>query len=66
MLIDNAIDRLMGNQCFHNIMMREQLSSERTPVISEYQEPENAECGAYANSMIRKGRMQAFFGRILT
>jgi AcrR family transcriptional regulator len=36
MLIDNAIDRLLGNQCFHNIMMREQLSSERTPVISDH------------------------------
>jgi AcrR family transcriptional regulator len=36
MLVDNAIDRLMGNQCFHNIMMREQLSSERTPVISDH------------------------------
>ncbi|SKB75329.1 TetR/AcrR family transcriptional regulator [Dyadobacter psychrophilus] len=35
-LIDSAIDRLMGNQCFHNIMMREQLSSERTPTISEH------------------------------
>ncbi|MCE6987583.1 TetR/AcrR family transcriptional regulator [Dyadobacter sp. CY323] len=35
-LIDSVIDRLMGNQCFHNIMMREQLSSERTPVISEH------------------------------
>jgi AcrR family transcriptional regulator len=35
-LVDSAIDRLMGNQCFHNIMLREQLSSERTPVISEY------------------------------
>ncbi|GGN05429.1 TetR family transcriptional regulator [Dyadobacter beijingensis] len=36
MFIDSVIDRLMGNQCFHNIMLREQLSSERTPVISEF------------------------------
>ena len=35
-LIESVIDRLMGNQCFHNIMMREQLSSERTPIISEH------------------------------
>jgi AcrR family transcriptional regulator len=35
MLIDNAIDKLFGNKCFHNIMMREQLSSERTPLISD-------------------------------
>ena len=34
--IDSVLDRLMGNQCFHNIMLREQLSSERTPVISEH------------------------------
>ena len=35
-LIDNVIERLLGNQCFHNILMREQLSSERTPLISDY------------------------------
>lgn len=35
-LIDGAIDRLLGNQCFHNIMLREQLSGEdRTQVISD-------------------------------
>lgn len=33
--IDTVIDRLMSNQCFHKIMMREQLSTERTPMISE-------------------------------
>ncbi|MPR35728.1 TetR/AcrR family transcriptional regulator [Salmonirosea aquatica] len=32
--IDMVIDRLMSNQCFHKIMMREQLSTERTPIIS--------------------------------
>jgi AcrR family transcriptional regulator len=35
-MIDGVIERLLGNQCFHNIMMREQLSSERTPVISDH------------------------------
>ena len=35
-LIDSAIEKLMGNQCFHNIMLREQLSGDdRTPVISD-------------------------------
>lgn len=35
-LIDSALERLMGNQCFHNIMLREQLSGDdRTPVISD-------------------------------
>jgi AcrR family transcriptional regulator len=34
-MVDNAVERLMGNQCFHNIMMREQLSSARTPIISD-------------------------------
>lgn len=34
-MIESAVERLMGNQCFHNIMMREQLSSERTPIISD-------------------------------
>jgi AcrR family transcriptional regulator len=36
LLIDSVIDRLMGNQCFHNIMLRETLSSERNPAISEH------------------------------
>jgi len=35
-MIDGVIERLMGNQSFHKIMMREQLSSERTPVISDH------------------------------
>lgn len=34
-MIDQVIERLIDNQCFHNIMMREQLSSQRTPVISD-------------------------------
>jgi len=35
-LIDGAIERLMSNQCFHNIMLREQLSvDDRTQVISD-------------------------------
>ena len=35
-LIDTVIDRLLSNQCFHNIMLREQLSGEdRTQVISD-------------------------------
>ena len=36
MLIDNVIDRLMNNQRFHKIMLRETLSSGRTPIISEH------------------------------
>jgi AcrR family transcriptional regulator len=35
-MIDNVIDKFLENQCFHNIMMREQLSSQRTPLISDY------------------------------
>ncbi|MCE7062060.1 TetR/AcrR family transcriptional regulator [Dyadobacter sp. CY343] len=36
MLIDNVIDRLMGNQSFHNIMLRETLSSDRNETISKH------------------------------
>ena len=35
-MIDSVVERLMANQSFHNIMMREQLSAERTPVISDH------------------------------
>lgn len=35
-LIDGVIDKFIGNQCFHNIMLREQLSGEdRTQIISD-------------------------------
>ena len=34
--IDSVVDRLMSSQSFHNIMMREQLSSESSPIISEH------------------------------
>lgn len=35
-LIDSVIDRMFGNQCFHNIMLREQLSGDdRSPMISD-------------------------------
>jgi AcrR family transcriptional regulator len=35
-LIDSVVEKLLGNQCFHNIVMREQLSAERTPVVSDH------------------------------
>ena len=35
-MIENIVCRLVGNQCFYNIMLREQLSEDkRTPVIYE-------------------------------
>jgi len=35
MMIDAVVKRLVDNQCFHNVMVREQLSGSRTPTISE-------------------------------
>lgn len=35
-MIDGVIDRIFSNECFQNIIMRQQLSSERTPHISDY------------------------------
>jgi len=35
LMIDGVVDRLIEKQCFHNIVVREQLSGNRTPVISE-------------------------------
>jgi len=34
--IDSVLDQLMSSQSFHKIMMREQLSTERTPIISDH------------------------------
>lgn len=54
--IDSVIDRLMGNQCFHNIMMREQLSSERTPVITEFIRGLKVRNVELIRQMIREGQ----------
>jgi AcrR family transcriptional regulator len=35
-MIESTVDRLMGNQRFHKIMMREQLSAGRTSLVSKY------------------------------
>ena len=36
LMIDGIVDRITEKQCFHNIVVREQLSNDsRTPVISE-------------------------------
>ena len=34
--IDMVLDRLTKNRCFYNIMLREQLSSDSTPTISDH------------------------------
>ncbi|SEI42056.1 transcriptional regulator, TetR family [Dyadobacter koreensis] len=35
MMIDGVVNRLIEKQCFHNIVVREQLAGSRTPIISE-------------------------------
>ncbi|MCF2447126.1 TetR family transcriptional regulator [Dyadobacter sp. CY345] len=35
LMIDGIVDRLIEKQCFHNVVVREQLAGSRTPIISE-------------------------------
>lgn len=35
LMIDGIVDRLIEKQCFHNIVVREQLAGSRTPIISD-------------------------------
>jgi len=35
LMIDGVVERLIEKQCFHNIVVREQLSGSRTPIISD-------------------------------
>jgi len=35
LMIDGVVNRLIEKQCFHNIVVREQLAGSRTPIISE-------------------------------
>lgn len=61
-LIDGVIDRLLGNQCFHNIMLREQLSGEeRTQVISDLIYQLKLKNWEGINSILREGQMKGHF-----
>ncbi|GLU53600.1 TetR/AcrR family transcriptional regulator [Dyadobacter frigoris] len=61
-LIDGVIDRLLGNQCFHNIMLREQLSGEeRTPVISDLIYELKLKNWEGINSILREGQAKEHF-----
>src|SRR5437868_5791557 len=35
LMIDGVVERLIEKQCFHNIVVREQLTGNRTPIISD-------------------------------
>ncbi|CAG5017525.1 Fatty acid metabolism regulator protein [Dyadobacter sp. CECT 9275] len=59
--IDTVIDRLMGNQCFYNIMMREQLSAERTPIISDHILELKRRNIALMNTLITAGQESGVF-----
>lgn len=61
--IDTVIDRLMSNQCFHKIMMREQLSSERTPLISEQIREQKMRNMELMKRLITEGQEQGSFRR---
>jgi AcrR family transcriptional regulator len=61
-LIDGVIDRLLGNQCFHNIMLREQLSGEeRTQVISDLIYQLKLKNWQGINSILREGQIKGHF-----
>lgn len=61
-LIDGVIDRLLGNQCFHNIMLREQLSGEeRTQVISDLIYQLKFKNWEGINSILREGQIKGHF-----
>lgn len=61
-LIDGVIDRLLGNQCFHNIMLREQLSGEeRTQVISDLIYQLKLKNWEGINSILREGQIKGHF-----
>lgn len=60
-MIDSVLDRLWGNQCFHNIMMWEQLSSERTPYISQHILELKIKNGELMNRLITDGQTAGVF-----
>ncbi|MCF0056168.1 TetR/AcrR family transcriptional regulator [Dyadobacter sp. CY356] len=61
-LIDGVIDRLLGNKCFHNIMLREQLSGEeRTQVISDLIYELKLKNWQGINSILREGQEKGHF-----
>lgn len=63
--IDMVLDRLMSNQCFHKIMMREQLSAERTPAIAEHIRQLKLRNMELLNQLITEGQEAGVFKKDL-
>jgi AcrR family transcriptional regulator len=64
LMIDWAIDRLIKNQCFHNIVLREQLATGgRTPIISELLDGIKSNNLASMEKIIREGQESGEFIR---
>jgi AcrR family transcriptional regulator len=61
-LIDGVIDKFLGNQCFHNIMLREQLSvGDRTQVISDLIFQLKLKNWQGIESILREGQQKGHF-----
>jgi AcrR family transcriptional regulator len=61
-LIDGVIDKFLSNQCFHNIMLREQLSvGDRTQVISDLIFQLKLKNWQGIESILREGQQKGHF-----
>ena len=64
-MIDSVIERLFENQSFHKIMMREQLSSERTAFISDHIYNMKQKNSLLMQSLIKEGQRVEGFNKNL-
>ncbi|REA55959.1 TetR/AcrR family transcriptional regulator [Dyadobacter luteus] len=60
-MIDSTVDRLIDNEQFQKIMMREQLSSERTTIVSKYIRDMKIRNSELMKRLITEGQEAGYF-----
>lgn len=61
LMIDGVVDRLIEKQCFHNVVVREQLTGNRTPLISELLTVMKIKNLRAMEGIIKEGQQQGVF-----
>lgn len=61
LMIDGVVERLIEKQCFHNIVVREQLAGNRTPIISDLLRTMKAKNLRAMENIIEEGQQLGVF-----
>jgi AcrR family transcriptional regulator len=66
LMIDGVVERLIEKQCFHNIVVREQLAGNRTPIISDLLRTMKMKNLRAMEGIIEEGQQLGVFQKMLT